>query len=74
MYYARINYTTLRNPPAPPVQVASQFDEHHTFMVQYKQGQDLGLDMHTDDSVTRGGAQTHAAQGGMMTTVRRRMA
>jgi len=31
-------------------EVASQFDEHHTFMVQYKQGQDLGLDMHTDDS------------------------
>jgi len=23
-------------------------DHHHTFMVQYKQGEDLGLDMHTD--------------------------
>jgi len=28
----------------------SEFHDHHTFMVQYKQGQDLGLDMHTDDS------------------------
>jgi hypothetical protein len=27
-----------------------QFDSHHTFMVQYKPGEDLGLDMHTDDS------------------------
>ena len=26
------------------------FDGHHSFMVQYKAGQDLGLDMHTDDS------------------------
>ena len=25
-------------------------DSHHTFMVRYKQGEDLGLDMHTDDS------------------------
>jgi hypothetical protein len=25
-------------------------DHHHSFMVQYKEGQDLGLDMHTDDS------------------------
>ena len=24
------------------------FDGHHSFMVQYKAGQDLGLDMHTD--------------------------
>ena len=23
-------------------------DHHHSFMVQYKQGEDLGLDMHTD--------------------------
>ncbi|KAK3239401.1 hypothetical protein CYMTET_50678 [Cymbomonas tetramitiformis] len=28
----------------------SQFDAHHSFMVQYKEGEDLGLDMHTDDS------------------------
>ncbi|KAK3266798.1 hypothetical protein CYMTET_24604 [Cymbomonas tetramitiformis] len=26
------------------------FHGHHSFMVQYKQGEDLGLDMHTDDS------------------------
>jgi len=26
------------------------FDGHHSFLVQYKAGQDLGLDMHTDDS------------------------
>jgi len=26
------------------------FDNHHTFIVRYKQGEDLGLDMHTDDS------------------------
>jgi len=26
------------------------FDSHHSFMVQYKAGEDLGLDMHTDDS------------------------
>jgi hypothetical protein len=26
------------------------FDAHHSFMVQYRAGQDLGLDMHTDDS------------------------
>ena len=25
-------------------------DSHHSFMVRYKQGEDLGLDMHTDDS------------------------
>jgi hypothetical protein len=25
-------------------------DHHHTFMVQYKADQDLGLDMHTDAS------------------------
>jgi hypothetical protein len=29
---------------------ASQFDQHHSFMVKYRQGEDLGLDMHTDDS------------------------
>jgi hypothetical protein len=28
----------------------SKFDSHHSFMVQYKQGEDAGLDMHTDDS------------------------
>ena len=32
-----------------PVEGA-HLDHHHSFMVQYKQGQDLGLDMHTDDS------------------------
>ncbi|EOD13182.1 hypothetical protein EMIHUDRAFT_452053 [Emiliania huxleyi CCMP1516] len=26
------------------------FTSHHSFMVKYKAGQDLGLDMHTDDS------------------------
>ena len=26
------------------------FSTHHSFMVQYRQGQDLGLDMHHDDS------------------------
>ena len=26
------------------------FSSHHSFMVQYKQGEDLGLDMHHDDS------------------------
>jgi len=25
-------------------------DEHHSFSVRYKAGEDLGLDMHTDDS------------------------
>ena len=29
---------------------ASQFDGHHSFMVRYQAGEDLGLDMHTDDS------------------------
>ena len=33
-----------------PVQADGGFDGHHSFMVQYKAGQDLGLDMHTDDS------------------------
>lgn len=28
----------------------AQLDRHHCFMVQYKPGEDLGLDMHTDDS------------------------
>ena len=28
----------------------SHFDRHHTFVVRYKVGEDLGLDMHTDDS------------------------
>lgn len=32
-----------------PVEGAS-LDAHHTFIVQYKQGEDLGLDMHVDDS------------------------
>jgi len=26
------------------------FDSHHTFIVRYKEGEDLGLDMHTDSS------------------------
>ena len=30
--------------------VGSHFDRHHTFVVRYKVGEDLGLDMHTDDS------------------------
>lgn len=29
---------------------ASQFDDHHSFIVRYRAGEDLGLDMHTDDS------------------------
>ena len=29
---------------------AETFDDHHAFMVQYKPNEDLGLDMHTDDS------------------------
>jgi len=33
-----------------PVQVQGGFDSHHSFMVQYKADEDLGLDMHTDDS------------------------
>ena len=28
----------------------TSLDTHHTFLVQYKPGEDLGLDMHTDDS------------------------
>ena len=28
----------------------AQFSSHHSFMVQYRQGEDLGLDMHHDDS------------------------
>ena len=28
----------------------SAFNKHHSFMVRYKQGEDLGLDMHHDDS------------------------
>ncbi|KAL1527926.1 hypothetical protein AB1Y20_009299 [Prymnesium parvum] len=28
----------------------SELTSHHTFMVQYKKGEDLGLDMHHDDS------------------------
>jgi len=31
-------------------QEGAQLDRHHAFMVQYKVGEDLGLDMHTDDS------------------------
>jgi hypothetical protein len=30
--------------------VGEAFDTHHSFMVQYKAGEDLGLDMHTDDA------------------------
>jgi len=33
-----------------PIQAQGGFDDHHSFMVKYKAGQDLGLDMHTDDS------------------------
>ena len=29
---------------------ASQFDSHHSFIVRYTASEDLGLDMHTDDS------------------------
>ena len=29
---------------------ASQFDDHHSFIVRYQAEEDLGLDMHTDDS------------------------
>lgn len=29
---------------------ASQFDDHHSFIVRYQADEDLGLDMHTDDS------------------------
>ena len=29
---------------------ASQFDDHHSFIVRYRAEEDLGLDMHTDDS------------------------
>ena len=29
---------------------ASQFDDHHSFLVRYQSQEDLGLDMHTDDS------------------------
>ena len=32
---------------------ASQFDDHHAFMVRYRANEDLGLDMHTDDSDVR---------------------
>ena len=28
----------------------SAFDKHHSFIVQYEPGKDLGLDLHTDDS------------------------
>ena len=28
----------------------SQFDDHHSFIVRYTASEDLGLDMHTDDS------------------------
>lgn len=31
---------------------ASQFDSHHSFIVRYTAAEDLGLDMHTDDSAT----------------------
>jgi len=29
---------------------AEMFDSHHSFIVRYQQGEDLGLDMHIDDS------------------------
>jgi len=28
----------------------AQLDDHHSFVVSYREDQDLGLDMHTDDS------------------------
>ena len=31
-------------------QQASQFDDHHSFIVRYRADEDPGLDMHTDDS------------------------
>lgn len=33
-----------------PVRSQGGFDGHHSFMVKYTAGEDLGLDMHTDDS------------------------
>lgn len=33
-----------------PAQGGGALDGHHSFVVQYEQGADLGLDMHTDDS------------------------
>jgi len=30
--------------------IGSHFDQHHSFIVRYKLGEDHGLDMHTDDS------------------------
>ena len=33
-----------------PVQARGGFTGHHSFMVKYTAGEDLGLDMHTDDS------------------------
>jgi hypothetical protein len=33
-----------------PGAVTSRLDAHHSFLVEYEQGRDLGLDMHTDDS------------------------
>eukprot|EP01062_Namystynia_karyoxenos_P000277 TRINITY_DN10087_c0_g1_i1.p1 TRINITY_DN10087_c0_g1~~TRINITY_DN10087_c0_g1_i1.p1 ORF type:complete len:572 (+),score=182.14 TRINITY_DN10087_c0_g1_i1:89-1717(+) len=30
--------------------IGSNLDHHHSFVVRYKMGEDLGLDMHTDDS------------------------
>ena len=32
------------------LQEGGQLDKHLTFIVQYKPDEDLGLDMHTDDS------------------------
>lgn len=31
-------------------QEGARLDRHHTFLVRYKPGEDLGLDVHTDDS------------------------
>jgi hypothetical protein len=33
-----------------PLNGGSNLDRHHAFVVQYMAGQDLKLDMHTDDS------------------------
>ena len=37
-----------------PVQAQGGFDGHHSFMVQYKAGEDLGLDMVSSTGPRRG--------------------
>ena len=36
-------------------------DRHHSFVVEYQQGKDLGLDMHTDNSGNKKTAGGHPA-------------